>query len=54
MAPAVWAARDTEATRGVTLGLGALPGRMLAPHAERVIEVRPMSGDGYLVICHRP
>jgi hypothetical protein len=46
VAPAVWAARDTEATRGVTLGLGALPGRMLAPHAERVIEVRPMSGDG--------
>jgi hypothetical protein len=41
VAPAVWAARDTEATRGVTLGLGALPGRMLAPHAERVIEVRP-------------
>ena len=36
--PSTWAGRDTEATRGYCLGLGALPGWLLVPMASRAVE----------------
>lgn len=38
--PKSWAARDTEAARGYCLGIGALPGHLLRPLAERVLGER--------------